>query len=683
MSHPQTRAGQSGPTRVPERRVPRSRRAYFAFLAALSVGLSLPALATDYFVRLDGSDACNGRADQPSGSGDCAFRTIAKANTSARCGDTVHIGEGSFGEERIRVTDSCPQGTEKVFRGSGRDRTRWMAVLVDLDDEACVPAEGTGGVYRCPRPAGSISSSSPITCFVQRHVDSVYFEDENGVKGDMVGPVCVTWNTTGQSDVAGKEGNVYATATDYFIRPWDDRSPASGVNGTDFWAPGACGSDSNAGVQIEGSGIVIGNLTLQSSCGKVLDVRNNSSRALIEDVDFYTGTIWVYAGSSGTTLRRVRILNAYRRPVNMGAVAGANAWNTHSQSLVMQGRDFLLEDIETYASREGAGFSAGAQNGVVNGGKFHGHHNHGLKIIDTSTGNLTFRDVFTYNSQEAVFIECPYNVKFENSTLPGKVLVQGNATGCGPDRPSNLDFFNNAWCGIVWFQYGGDTWAKGGHDLDHNLYISDWANCYSNSYYVRHIASDTSFTSFGSWQNWASDPCADCTRDPHSRTDTVANTWVRYANRDDTVSANYDFDLNQGAKAIDAGSSQWGDSRDIDGVLRTGAPDAGAWEHESSSSPACSDSTDNDGDGAIDLADSNCSGPTDNSESLCGDGVAEGTAETCDGSDLKGESCVSQGFSGGTLGCAADCLSFDTSSCTTNDPPETVSGLRRTDTRNP
>ncbi len=49
--------------------------------------------------------------------------------------------------------------------------------------------------------------------------------------------------------------------------------------------------------------------------------------------------------------------------------------------------------------------------------------------------------------------------------------------------------------------------------------------------------------------------------------------------------------------------------------------------------------------------------------STCGDGVIEG-AEVCDGGNLGGATCGSQGCTGGgTLACAADCLSFDTSGC--------------------
>ncbi|MBI4085095.1 MAG: hypothetical protein HY432_01130 [Candidatus Liptonbacteria bacterium] len=48
--------------------------------------------------------------------------------------------------------------------------------------------------------------------------------------------------------------------------------------------------------------------------------------------------------------------------------------------------------------------------------------------------------------------------------------------------------------------------------------------------------------------------------------------------------------------------------------------------------------------------------------SVCGNGVFD-TGEQCDDTALGGQSCVSQGYSGGTLGCKADCT-FDTSACT-------------------
>lgn len=50
----------------------------------------------------------------------------------------------------------------------------------------------------------------------------------------------------------------------------------------------------------------------------------------------------------------------------------------------------------------------------------------------------------------------------------------------------------------------------------------------------------------------------------------------------------------------------------------------------------------------------------------CGDNFAEGK-EVCDGTDLVGQDCISQGFGGGTLGCASGCSGFDTSACFAGD----------------
>lgn len=47
---------------------------------------------------------------------------------------------------------------------------------------------------------------------------------------------------------------------------------------------------------------------------------------------------------------------------------------------------------------------------------------------------------------------------------------------------------------------------------------------------------------------------------------------------------------------------------------------------------------------------------------ICGDNKKEGT-EICDGKDVGSETCISQGGVDGSLGCAANCLSFDTNDC--------------------
>jgi hypothetical protein len=50
-----------------------------------------------------------------------------------------------------------------------------------------------------------------------------------------------------------------------------------------------------------------------------------------------------------------------------------------------------------------------------------------------------------------------------------------------------------------------------------------------------------------------------------------------------------------------------------------------------------------------------------------GEAIDSGMGEICDGNLLDGHNCISQGFDGGTLKCAADCRGFDTSECYISD----------------
>lgn len=70
------------------------------------------------------------------------------------------------------------------------------------------------------------------------------------------------------------------------------------------------------------------------------------------------------------------------------------------------------------------------------------------------------------------------------------------------------------------------------------------------------------------------------------------------------------------------------------------------------------------GNGVCDPDESTQSCPEDCGNEDCGDGTIDSEAgEVCDGSDLAGASCGSLGYMGGTLTCAANCLSVDESGC--------------------
>lgn len=75
----------------------------------------------------------------------------------------------------------------------------------------------------------------------------------------------------------------------------------------------------------------------------------------------------------------------------------------------------------------------------------------------------------------------------------------------------------------------------------------------------------------------------------------------------------------------------------------------------------CQNGVDDDLDGKIDCADSECDQAA---ACLCGNGVLDDNSEACDGSLFPvGADCVSQGFGGGSLSCLADCSALDTSTC--------------------
>ncbi len=100
--------------------------------------------------------------------------------------------------------------------------------------------------------------------------------------------------------------------------------------------------------------------------------------------------------------------------------------------------------------------------------------------------------------------------------------------------------------------------------------------------------------------------------------------------------------------------------------------------------PECSDWVDNDGDGLCDFSgecfvegiglvpgtpDTDCGSPNSSESTppitaVCGNGTVETPIEVCDGVNLNSETCITQGFTGGALGCSSSCDTFNVSSCT-------------------
>ncbi|MBU1240447.1 hypothetical protein KJ865_12125, partial [Myxococcota bacterium] len=82
------------------------------------------------------------------------------------------------------------------------------------------------------------------------------------------------------------------------------------------------------------------------------------------------------------------------------------------------------------------------------------------------------------------------------------------------------------------------------------------------------------------------------------------------------------------------------------------------------------------------VSNTNNTNNTNNTTPVCSDQVAQGT-EVCDGADLQGETCVSLGYDSGTLACLSDCSGFDTAACEGTGPVcgnATIEGLEVCDT---
>ena len=83
--------------------------------------------------------------------------------------------------------------------------------------------------------------------------------------------------------------------------------------------------------------------------------------------------------------------------------------------------------------------------------------------------------------------------------------------------------------------------------------------------------------------------------------------------------------------------------------------------------PVCGDNTDN-------VCPSGCTHSQDDDCTYCGDSIIqspnnEGISEVCDTLKLNNQTCITKGYTGGTLQCSSNCLTFDTSICTLPAPP--------------
>jgi hypothetical protein len=579
---------------------------------AVCLGYST-AEAEVYFVRDDGSDACDGTRDEAGQSGACAFRTIERCLDAARCGDTCRVRAGEYFEDELTLPHACSPGAPLSVVGDGPGETRWYAGLRELTD--CEREEDTERTWDCAAPEGSLLEPlEGAQCLLQKVIEPIPIADENGVSGDLADYVCATpWRDEdrdgdGKPELDDHPGTYVPRAEDpggtgpgrYRLHGWNSKTPEQ----TRFFAPDdGSRSNSDDAIRITGSHVTIEGFTVLS--GFYIGLRESGSHNTLENLDIYAGGLWIMGGSSHATVQDVTVRNNYRRPVDGSGTTGT-AWDRNSQSLAVQGRHFTIRRSEFFGAREGCGFSSSAGPGDVDGLSCHWHHNHNLKLLDDAHG-IRFTNCLSYNGQESLFIAgCVRDVTFRHCTLmTGNVAIHdddgdgyavastcpdADHDGTGEHGPSNLDFYNNIMPAVIWHSVFGDPRGNPDHDFDFNVYLEDWPSFGSASYFQRDVARDVTHTSLAAWQQWEDDPCSgDCLRDPHSITSVTADEFVAFAHKDDSLPRPWDFDLRETARSVHQGSwSQVPAScRDLEGGVRTGPPDAGAYERQDASAVRC------------------------------------------------------------------------------------------------
>ncbi len=266
---------------------------------ALSFALLMvtPALAVpvDYYVRTDGYDTdnpntptiqCDGTHDLPySGSTctgtspvtcQCAFATINRGELKAKCGDTVHVGPGTFLDPgQLDFGDSCTAapvdgvGGPKIITGSGPDITTGTIYLprfarsADPSGAMTCAQVGSTNTYNCTIPNGASTTLDTKACLLQRLNAPLNLDLDAQIQPFTVdGFLCLTPSpdqtcdpdgflqcTPGTGDCEAIRSalltsdechGVYTvdnstTPPTYLVHPWNNEAPGAGL--TKLYAP--------------------------------------------------------------------------------------------------------------------------------------------------------------------------------------------------------------------------------------------------------------------------------------------------------------------------------------------------------------------------------------------------------------------------------------------------------------
>jgi hypothetical protein len=641
---------------------------FVTLLAAGSAG------AVEYYVRTDGNDACNGQTNAGGSSGNCAFKTIYKCESVARCGDTCNVGPGEFFENtKVTIADVCTATTKKRIIGAGANATTVFFQLVG--PLSCTKRTGSTYVYECNIPSGAATVSATAdagNCFLQTLGDAtIDFEPEASRKQTQRHSVCLTPATSETSIDANDDGSpdtaldtpagegfwVHVSgSTKYLVHPYGHLAPSASVR---FFPPLATATggdfvafDRSKYTSVENMKILHGRIWAGDG-NEGLEVR---------DVASYHAGIWWGLSTKGTSqsvnlvLENARFLQMIRRIRDKGCGLLGNPCSSTAdfdtpQACVIRGNGTWVNGLECYSGNEGLSF--GGERHTIRNVYSHGFYNHGCKFNERYEDS-TLENLVCYNSQEGMhWVNCQKNILMRHITVDGTILIQGQydaAVSCADGTATgqwNIDIYNSNITKISWNDpYGMDPrQGARGFDTDYNVYFNDDEIVTHNR---PSPASDSVFRQITEWRNYSGDTCTSCTRDPNSIKATRAALFLN-PSEGDLDSNLADYDLRSGSPAINFGASAYttSDGKDVDGVTRVDRPDSGAFEYGESG-------------GAV-----------------CGNGVIEGS-EQCDGTSLGGATCESLGYGAGTLVCSSQCR-YDLTGCPPPPAPAAPDSVRRTD----